>query len=479
MGYLKNVLSRKAVPQNQPIPGSNQVPNSAGGYAFPVDDWARLDRFLILGSEGGSYYASERVLTLENAQAVSRCIQADGPRVVARVVEISDAGRAPKNDPAIFALALCAGAQEVATRRAALAALPRVCRIGTHLFHFAEYVEGFRGWGRGLRAAVGDWYNAMEADKLAYQAVKYQSRDRWSHRDLLRLAHPKPASDAHRAVYRWITQGWDEANAPSENGLQAPAFQPDEDAPRLIRAFEQAKRAQSAAEIVALIRDHGLPREAVPTEWLTEAAVWEALLAQMPMTALIRNLATMTRVGLLTPRSEAARKVVEQVTDRKRLKTARIHPIAVLSALKTYAQGQGVRGQNTWKPVPAVTDALDRAFYLAFENVEPTGKRWMLALDVSGSMTCGMIAGVPGLTPRVASAAMAMVTAAREPDHRFTAFCDKMVPYDVKAGMRLDEVVRRMDGMPFGGTDCALPMLWAKDKKVPVDVFAVLTSTLR
>ena len=67
MSYLKNVLSRKIVPQAQRIPGSNQVPNSAGGYAYPVDDWVRLDRFLILGPEGGSYYASERKLTIENA----------------------------------------------------------------------------------------------------------------------------------------------------------------------------------------------------------------------------------------------------------------------------------------------------------------------------------------------------------------------------------------------------------------------------
>src|SRR4051794_34486857 len=115
MGYLKNILNKKSTPQSAPIPGSNQVPNSAGGYIFPVDDWVRLDRFLILGSEGGSYYASEHKLTLENAAAVQRAIAADGLRAVARIVEISEAGRAPKNDPALFALALCAAAEDAAT----------------------------------------------------------------------------------------------------------------------------------------------------------------------------------------------------------------------------------------------------------------------------------------------------------------------------------------------------------------------------
>ena len=54
-----------------------------------------------------------------------------------------------------------------------------------------------------------------------------------------------------------------------------------------------------------------------------------------------------------------------------------------------------------------IVDALDGAFYLAFGNVVPSGKRLVLALDVSGSMTMGAVAGVPGLTPRIASAAMA------------------------------------------------------------------------
>ena len=35
---------------------ARQVPNSAGGFTFTVDCWKRLERFLILGAEGGSYY---------------------------------------------------------------------------------------------------------------------------------------------------------------------------------------------------------------------------------------------------------------------------------------------------------------------------------------------------------------------------------------------------------------------------------------
>src|SRR5579884_3655289 len=101
-------FSTRKTPQSEPIPGSSQVANSSGGFSFAVDDWVRLDRYLVLGTEGGSYYAGERRLTVENAEAVSRCLAADGGRVVRRVVEISEAGRAPENDPAVFALAMAA-----------------------------------------------------------------------------------------------------------------------------------------------------------------------------------------------------------------------------------------------------------------------------------------------------------------------------------------------------------------------------------
>jgi len=471
MSYLKNVATRWAgnpdsTPQSQPIPGTDQIANSAGGYSWAVDDWMRLHRFLVLGSEGGSFYATERALTTQNAAAVKRCIAQDGARAVKVIVDITTAGRAPKNDPALFALALAASAEDEATRKLALAALPQVARIGTHLMHFAAFVDSQRGWGSGLRNAVGAWYNSKPAHDLGYQALKYQQRDGWSHRDLLRLSHPQPQTDSHRTIYHWITQGW-------EGVGELP--HPDA-ALQQIWAMERAKKVDSH-ELVQLIRDYRLPREAIPTPALNDPAVWESLLDDMPMTALIRNLATLTRVGLLTLNSTTLARVTAQVTDEARLLKARVHPIAVLAALKTYSQGRGERGRNTWEPVPAVIDALDKAFYYTFGNVATNGKRWVLALDVSGSMTCGNVAGVPGLTPRVASAAMALITAAREPNYRVMGFSSQFVPLKITARQRLDDVLKTVDNLPFSGTDCALPMQWALQNKVEADVFVVYTDS--
>ena len=459
---LYNIFNRKATPQHAPIPGSTQVPNSAGGYAWQLDPWGRLMRFLVLGTEGGTYYISEKTLTRDNAQNALACLAEDGPRFVRTVVDVSENGRAYKNDPALFALALAAAAEDAETRKLALEALPRVARTGTHLMHFAAYVDGLRGWGRGLRKAVGGWYAGKTDEALAFQLAKYQSRDGWSHRDLLRLAHPMPDGEARKALYRWAV-GAEDVPLESLTGLAA--------------GLEHLKRASSESEVVGLIHCYKAPREVIPTQYLTSPVVWSALLPNLGITALLRNLGNLSKIGLLARGAGIVPEVVGRITDRQALRKGRVHPLQVLAALVTYQQGHGMRGSGQWTVVPEVVDALNQAFGLAFENVVPTGKRLYLALDVSGSMSMGSVSGIPGLTPRDASAALAMITVNTESEGYIRAFQTQMWPLPIRKGMSLSQVTKTVSDLPFGGTDCAQPMLDALQHNLKVDAFIVYTDS--
>lgn len=484
-GAVVNVVE---TPQNEPIFGSKQVPNSAGGYAWAVDDWKRLDRFLILGSEGGTYHIGERKLTLENAEAVRRAIKMDGVRVVSRVVEISVAGRAPKNDPALFVLTMAASMGDEKTRRAAFEALPQVARTTTFFFTFLESMQGFRGWGRSPKRAAGRWYTERNADSLAYQMVKYRERNGWTHRDVLRLAHPKAPTPAHQALFRWATK--DEMS---------------DDLPSLVGAFAKLQQMKEVGEVVRhLSYNPKLTWEMVPSEFLGEAKVWEALLPNMLPTALIRNLGRLTANGLIAPLSDAVRTVTAKLSDTELLRKERVHPVAVLGALLAYGEGHGVKGNLSWEPVTQVIDVLDEAFYLCFGNIEATGKRLMLTLDLSGSMGQGEVAGMPGLTPRMGAAAMALITAATEPNHVITGFTangDDPVRFPgqsregielgvstlpISSRQRLDDVVKYVEtyssgrysgSYRFGGTDCSLPMRYALERRIPVDAFVMYTDS--
>lgn len=468
MDILSRISTRRTA-QSEPA-DPRQIPNAAGGYTFAADDWARVHRFLTLGTDGGTYYTSAAELTLENADVVFRAAASDPVALVQAIVEVSEGGRAPKQNPALFALAIAASCSDNTGRAAALAALPQVARTGTHLFLFAGYVEQFRGWGRGLRRAVGGWYADKPVDKLAYQALKYRQRGGWTHRDLMRLSHPG-GSAAMGALYDYVCRG-------------LPDERPDwaAELPPIVHAFEAAQRTTSVPEWVSLVgQGVGLSWEMLPDAALTEPAVWEALIGQgLPQTALMRQLPRLTRLGLT--KGATGTVIAAQLQDTERLKRGRVHPINVLVAQRTYTSGVSSRGESTWTPDSRISDALDAAFYNAYGAVEPANKRTLLALDVSGSMTSA-VSGLP-LSCREASAALAMVTAATESDYRIIGFTSAGGGYgrntalselDISPRRRLDDICRYTSQIPFGRTDCALPMVWALQERIPFDTFQIYT----
>ena len=125
--YAKNVANPRTSQNKKAKEG--QVQDRSGGFVFKVDDWTRLNRFLILGNENGSYYASESELTVENYQAIVRCLNMDSKRTIDTIVQISDEGRAVKNDAAIFALAVCSVFGDKKAKSYTNKVMPKVARF--------------------------------------------------------------------------------------------------------------------------------------------------------------------------------------------------------------------------------------------------------------------------------------------------------------------------------------------------------------
>lgn len=422
---------------------ADEVKNRSGGFVFQIDKWKRLDRFLITGTSGGTYYVTEHKLSLEAARAVLECLAEDGPRTVARIVHISESGRAPKNDQALYALALAA---RYGSAEAAYASLPNVARIGTHLFMFCEYAKALtiKG-GSGYKRALGRWYAGKSANDLAYQVVKYRQREGWTHRDVLRLSHLNPTrlGSEMKEVLSYAARG---------TPVQGVG---------IIQAYERAKVA-TGRELPQVIREHKLPWECVPTDALNRPEVWEALLEHMPMMAVIRNLTKISSVMNLTNTSSETERIVSKLTDQDKIVKARIHPIAILTAMRQAT----VCGR--------IMQGLNDAFYLAYKSVRPTGKRICLALDVSGSMDY-KVSGSRTLRCRDVSVAAAMVTAATEARYELVAFSDGLTSLNLTAGCRLDDAIKHTSSLEFSWTNISLPMLWALRNRIEIDAFVIYT----
>ena len=262
------------VPQSKPLPGrDDMVRDSAGGYVWRVDDMKRLRRFLCMGSEGGTYYIGEKQLGLENAQSIVRLIaEGRGPDVVKLIVEYSLEGRAAKQNPTIFALAMCARDKDEATKSAAYEALRKVCRIPTHLFAFVEFCESLSvgtGWGRAHRRAIERWYTEKQPLALANAVTKYRQRNGWSHLDVLRLAHPTTKKQGTACVFKYVVKGVDAMKAEFPLGKS----EETDEVVAFLDAVELAKVACDEGTMLDLIKRFSLVREHVPTELLNSQAV--------------------------------------------------------------------------------------------------------------------------------------------------------------------------------------------------------------
>lgn len=446
----------------------DQVRNHAGGYVFSVNAEERFWRFLLLGAES-TYYASAREMTTENARNMVN-VANSAPDMFVKMVYDASNGRAYKNDAPLFALAY--GLSNAKTRDGASKIFNDVVRIGTHLFTAAHYMQKFRGWGRVARRVFSDWYLSQPNSRLAYQIIKYQGRTviegkpgtRWTHRDVLRKAHPRTSDPVKNALLHYAAKG------------ELPDVNIDSEALAFVRAYERMKSAQTVGKVIDIISRYKFTWEMVPGQWRKYPDVWRALLPHMPVTALLRNLGNLASAGLLKPFSTETAQVAARISDGKALAARRVHPIAVLLAAKVYGQGHGKRSNNTWIVAEEIKDALNKAFVEAFQSVEPTGKAFLVAVDVSASMDWPENYTAGGLlTSREAAAAIAYTIAKTEKRVHVMAFSHGVQEFPIGKGDSLSNVIGNMRSMWAGSTDCALPMMYALEHELMVDEFVVLT----
>ena len=462
MPYSNDLIPKNCTEADR---SKTMIAGQGGGYGFEITLTDRLNRFLILGHEGGTYYAGQRELTLETVDCLDDLVELGPEIAVDQIVEVSQAGRAPSNTPAIFALAYLTS--KVGTRESFLAmrAMPKVCRTSTHLFQYLNFCKDLgRGWGTAFKAAVAKWYTDKTPISLAYQVTKYRNREGWTHRDVLRKCHAYGSKEQNE-IFDYVTK-------PEQWLTRARIFSPAE---VLLAATEESRNPIEPQRAIQLINNYDLAREHLHTSLLNDIGVWDALIHNnMPMTAMIRNLGKMSSVGLLGLGSEAVSTVCDRLTNESDLKKSRIHPFQLLVAKKVYQRGCGVRGSLSWTVLPQILDALEDGFYKSFEYLEPTGKTIAIGVDCSYSMSNPVI-GSELVNCREAAAVMAMVIARTERNYIIRGFSETLVDLGVTARDTLDSCMQKLKRSDWKTTRCSALIEWAEKENLNVDAFAIMT----
>ncbi len=450
-------------PQTQPIPGreAEMIPGRSGGWMFDAGIWQMLRRCLLIGTAQSTYYAGKHDLTQDFIDTVRQCVQTDPQRVAQEILYASD-GRSINNSAPILGLVLLSAGEDPKAKQAFLEIFNSVIRTGSHFYEWLSYTKMLRGFGKVVRMAGRAWLSDPNVKRLAYQLLKYQQRQGFSHRDALRLFHLKPPTPDHDDLFRWVVKGWDELpdQIPSEALAQ-------------IWWYEWLKRHPDQTHTA--IQKGRLTHEMVAPVGKMDREAWQLLFAEMPIGAMLRNLGSLTELGVLRKDQPQNLARLEAVLNQpQHLRKGRIHPIDVLKALKTYQSGGRIgRSKKTWDPVPRIVDILEKALELAFEVAEPTGKVFLHAVDVSGSMSMPVVDGI--LSACEVATTMALVTAKAETHYDIRGFATEFRDLQITARDSFRSAVQKAQHNNFGGTDASVAYDWAIRQKFKADLFVFWT----
>lgn len=464
MSYKFFIQNKTRTPQSQPIPGREaaMIQGRSSGWMFKADVWSMLRRCLLIGTVQSTYYAGKQELTDEFVEVLQQAIALDPDRVASEILYASD-GRAINNSAPLFALVLLSMGETPEAKQAFQEIFPKVVRTGSHFYEWLSYTKAMRGFGKIVREAGKSWLSNLDVKALAYQLLKYQQRQGFSHRDALRLFHVKPLTEEHHRLFQWVMQGWENLPRKAPSGALAQIWWYE----WLKRNPDQTRQA---------IAQGRLTHEMAAPVGKMDKKAWQLLFNDMPIGALLRNLGSLTELGVLTANHRDNLKRIEKVLNSaEHLRKGRIHPIDILKALKTYQSGgQLGRSQKTWQPIPRIIDILERSLELSFDVMQPTGKVFLHAIDVSGSMSCYSVSSI-GLTCCEIATTMALATAKAEQNYVIRGFATEFRDLKITARDSFSDAIAKATSQNFGGTDASVAYDWAIKHKVKADVFCFWT----
>ncbi|HEX3047879.1 MAG TPA: TROVE domain-containing protein [Bacillota bacterium] len=333
-------------------------------FTFPVPDLKNRDGYpayqrplqeqylqtLLTNTIGNTFYADKNELLQEAIGVHDAMIQKDAG-FVAKALPYARKKGCLRLQPAL-GLAKLAGTDDPDAKEIFKNVFEQVILIPSDLQDFMTILEGSgRGQGgRAIKNAVAKWLNQYLTE---YWAIKYYGRGRgFSLADIIQTVHPEPGSEVQSRLFKYLISG---ENAYREGKIYA---------------FEQLKKAQSPAEQIRWILEGQLPYEVVTSVCKMTPELWNALTPNLPLFALLRNLNTLERAGIL----DQHRGMIERkFTNQEMLRRAKIMPFRFLNAFQAV--------EKAW-----VKDVLRQAVELTFANLPDIPGKTAVFLDVSGSM---------------------------------------------------------------------------------------------
>jgi len=331
--------------------------NDAGGAVF-IDDAKRLERFIILGIDEGTIYATPEEIHERTIELIRELPYETFKRVM---IEAAPKAWRKRNPIAAIAIRAALTDDRALIFNDLLPNLPGLFKTPSDLLYFASMYRGaFR---KPFSRSVRRFVQRKLHDFDDYQLAKYRKRYGISTSDLLKLAHPHPGD--RNAVFHYLLDG----------------EYTDELAGTIFEGLKLANIAGTVDEVLKVAERFNLSWEMLPSWALKDADTWVGLyrMGKIPAMALLRNAWRFDRDGVP---GDVFDSVVE---DLSKIHRRGVHPGYILTAAIE------LKRRNASYDL---VDALFKAFDAASSSNAAHDMRIGLAIDNSGSMWWGMIGGM-------------------------------------------------------------------------------------
>ena len=343
--------------------------------AWQMSDAARLEQLALTGTLGSSFYASAGETAAEALALLERADAADLSRAIIR-------GRNEgfiRTFPLLGLVVLSKKSPELFQQ-----AFPKVVLTGNDLEDFIDMTRQLRGLGRSVKRAI---HSYLREAVTPYYAMKYRKQLADAIR-VSRFAGDDP-------IYAYILSTYPQVKNLDKSKIAVVYEKYPEFAARkeFLSLLEEGKTMQ-AAEV---LRKNRLDVESLSAHYhLFDKTVWGAAAEVTPVMRFLKYLAKFSREGV-DIRSIAAKKLSVDA-----LKAAKVFPFRLYTVYKALPYDftrpendsvlQELAKNNLCEPVkyPSVSELLENLlddYALAYDWREFDSHRWVIAPDVSGSMT--------------------------------------------------------------------------------------------
>lgn len=362
-----------------------------------------------------------------------------------------------------------------------------LCQSDEEFFCFIKYYTQLRRQNKmpsSVEKLVRKFYMKKTPLELAQSVAKFNGLHKWSHKDLIKLAHVKSDTPLKNVVINYIL-----TRKPTDKETEEQQKILD-----IIKKSDELRSTQEPVNAIPILSELKLTIQQVSPSLRQNGEIWAASLENMSIQEILPCLGKLYKLGLLKPNTTVTNYLTNLLTDSEKIKASGVHPVEVFTFMKRLEKGgkpmdpkllnhlknekklseEDIKKAKTRTEAKCshILSALLKCFNLACSNVPSTNKRYFVTIDVTEKAKNALCTGNKVLTLLEAAVVYTILLLRVEKDVVIATYKDdKINLISVEKKISFSDLLEKVKAQSSEYSLIFSPIEWATSEKKHVDVF--------